>query len=283
MKNLLYTNDGTGTYPPSFYAAGINELKHCEPLTGSHHCDVCIVGGGFTGLSVALHLAQRGYNVKLLEAQRIGFGTSGRNGGQIGRGQRCDQDELEQMFGIDRARELWTIAAHAVELVRELSASEHVDATFHDGILHADHKARYTEHSRSYVEKMQQSYNEGDIVFIPPADIRNHVNSPAYHSGILDKRSGHIDPLQLALGIGRMAQAAGASLHEQSCVTKMSSGKKNIIHTDSADITADYVVLACNGYIGDLHRDVTRRVMPINNYIVAVSYTHLTLPTKRIV
>lgn len=267
--NLLDVNDRAGTYPPSSYASGIEPLSETAAPEGAHRFDVCVVGGGFTGLSTALHLAQRGYSVCVLEAQRIGFGASGRNGGQVGQGQRLDQDELEQMFDRPRARELWTIATQAVELVRELAADPRVHADFHPGIAHADHRARFVDHSRAYVDKMHEAYDYPHISFLDRDEMQSLVKSPAYHGGTLDTRSGHIDPLQFALGLGRMAQDVGATLFEGARVQDISTGKTPVVTTDQARIAADHVVLACNGYLGTLHNDVARHVMPINNYIAA--------------
>lgn len=269
LMNLLTVNDKTGQYPPSYYAQAAEHLELFDPAEGDVSCDVCVIGGGFTGLSSALHLAQRGYNVRLVEAQRIGFGASGRNGGQVGQGQRLDQDELEAKFGVERAKELWAIGTQAVELVRDLSASPLVQADFHPGIAHADHRQRFTSHSRAYAEKLNTEYDYPHIRFLPRDEMRSFVNTDAYYGGTLDTRSGHIDPLQFALGLARMAGAAGATLHENSFVTRIENGPKARVHTDKARITAAYVVLACNGYIGDLHSEVSHRVMPINNYVVA--------------
>jgi len=267
--NLLSVNDKAGAYPPSFYASNITAISNTAPVKGDLSCDVCVIGGGFTGLSTALHLAERGYHVHLLEAQRIGFGASGRNGGQVGQGQRVDQDGLEKMFGDDRARELWNIGMQAVECVRDLSKSDLVHADFHSGIAHADHRARNVQHSRDYVEKMHTKYAYEHISFLDKEEMQALVQSQSYHGGSLDTRSGHIDPLQFALGLARMAQNAGVKLHERSRVTSVQHGAAVILKTEAARISAKYVVMACNGYIGDLDADVTRRVMPINNYIIA--------------
>ena len=267
--NLLSINDEAGAYPSSFYADNITPILKCDAAQGDLSCDVCVIGGGFTGLSTALHLAQRGYNVQLLEAQRIGFGASGRNGGQVGQGQRLDQDELEKMFGENRARDLWNIGMQSVECVRDLSTSELVHADFHPGIAHADHRARYVRHSRDYVEKMRSKYGYDHISFLDKEEMQALVQSKTYYGGSLDTRSGHLDPLQFSLGLARMAQNAGATLHERSRVTTVEHGKTAVVKTETARISAKFVVMACNGYIGNLDADVTRRVMPINNYIIA--------------
>ncbi len=267
--DLLTANDRIGEYPGSFYAGVTEHLAPFPPAEGGITCDVCIVGGGFTGLSSALHLAQRGYKVRLLEAQRVGFGASGRNGGQVGQGQRLEQDELEEMVGPDHARELWRIGMQSVELVRELAASDEINTSFHPGIAHADHRERYVEHSRKYVDHLRKRYGYEHIRFLDRDEMREQVRSDAYFGGTLDTRSGHINPLAFALGLARKAVSAGAVIHERSRVTWLDQGSKPVVTTETARITADHVILACNGYLGDLQGDVANRVMPINNYIVA--------------
>lgn len=269
--DLLTANDRAGEYPPSYYAAAADHLDRLAPAKGDLTCDVCVVGGGFTGLSTAYHLAQRGYDVVLLEAQRLGFGASGRNGGQVSMGQRVEQDALEAMLGDAHARQLWEIGAQAVGLVRELCAMDAVHTAFHDGIIHTVHRKRDHTHNAAYVDLLQGKYGYDKISVLSPEECRDLVNSPAYHGGVLDMGSGHVDPLQLALGLARLAMGAGARLFEQSKVTAIASGDPAIVSTDQARVTARYVVLGCNGYLGHLQPDVARHVMPINNYVVATA------------
>ncbi|MEO0702742.1 MAG: FAD-binding oxidoreductase [Pseudomonadota bacterium] len=267
--DLLTANDRPGEYPPSFYADRATHLPRFPAATGEITCDVAIVGAGFTGLSAAWHLAQRGYDVVVLEASRVGFGASGRNGGQVGQGQRVDQDDLEAMVGHDHARALWTIATQAVDLVRTLAQRDEIHATFHPGIIHAAHRARYVPEEHAYARKLQDTYGYDQIRPLGREELGALVNSPAYHGGALDMGAGHIDPLELALGLARLATAAGARIFEGSKATQIDHGPKPRITTNTATITADHAILACNGYLGTLHPGVAAHVMPINNYIVA--------------
>ena len=141
--NLLTANDRAGRYPDSYYAATANAIAPFARLEGDQTCDIVVIGGGFTGLSSALHLAERGYDVILLEAHRVGWGASGRNGGQVGSGQRREQDELEQMVGRDDARKLWDIAEESKGVVKSLIAKHDIKCDWKPGILHADHRARF--------------------------------------------------------------------------------------------------------------------------------------------
>ena len=136
--NLLFSNDRRGEYPPSWYAATAEPLPPFPELRGETRADVCIVGGGYTGLSAALSLAERGMDVVLLEAHRVGFGASGRNGGQVGSGQRLEQTALEKLMGIQDARHLWNFGEAAKSRVKGLISKHKIDAVWRDGIAHAE-------------------------------------------------------------------------------------------------------------------------------------------------
>ncbi|MCI2399153.1 FAD-binding oxidoreductase [Aliiroseovarius subalbicans] len=267
--DILTANDRVGIFPDSWYAASADHPGPYGPAEGEMSCDVCIIGAGFTGLSAALHMAEKGLNVVLLEAHRVGFGASGRNGGQVGTGQRVEQDELEEMVGKDRARALWDLSLESVQLVRDLVAAHAPEAEFVDGILHADHRARFVPESHDYARKLQDEYGYDLIRPVDRDEMHHLCGSPAYHGGTLDMGGGHVHPLRYAFGLARAADSAGARICETSRVTGVDQGDPATVRTDKAVIKAGHVLWACNGYLGHAEGHVATRVMPINNYILA--------------
>jgi gamma-glutamylputrescine oxidase len=268
MMDLLSANDKQGEYPPSYYAEHATQLEKFQCLKSEIRADVCVVGGGFTGLSTALHLAQSGYKVAILEAQRIGFGASGRNGGQVSGGQRMDQEGLEAILGDEHAKELWDISQQSVDLVRNLS-SDMEDCSVVDGIIHTAHRKRYVKEEHAYTYHLREKYGYDKIQNLSLEETHHLVNSPAYFGGTLDMGAGHIDPLRYALGLARKCINLGVEIYEQSKVINVKSGDTAKIKTQNGSISAKFVVLACNGYLGHLNSRVAARVMPINNFIIA--------------
>lgn len=267
--NLLHANDRPGEYPPSWYAATAELLPPFPGLVGEARADVAVVGGGYTGLSAALHLAERGYDVALLEAHRVGFGASGRNGGQVGSGQRREVDWLEQRFGRATARRLWDLAEEAKALVRGLIDRHAIPARWVPGIAHAFWQARDVPHAHRLAEKLARDYDYPHVVPLDRAALRAEVDSPVYQGGVLDRGAGHIHPLAFALGLARAAAAAGARLYERSEVLGIEHGAEPVLVTATGRLRAGQVILAANGYLGALEPAVAARVMPINNFIVA--------------
>jgi gamma-glutamylputrescine oxidase len=267
--NLLHANDRAGEYPPSWYAATAAPLAPFPALRGAQKADVCVVGGGYMGLSAALHLAQRGYDVVLLEAQRVGFGASGRNGGHVGSGQRREQDELEARHGPDVARRLWDFAEEAKGLVQSLIADNGIDAGYRPGVAHVCRKPAEVEHARRLADHMASAYGYTKIDKLDRDATRALVGSPRFLGGVLDRGAGHLHPLRFALGLAAAAARAGVRIHERSEVHRIDQGSKPVVRTDAGQVTCGHVVLAGNGYLAGLAPEYEARVMPINNFIVA--------------
>lgn len=267
--NLLYANDKAGEYPASYYAATAAPLARFPALKGAARADVCIIGGGYTGLSAALHLAERGMDVLLIEAHRVGFGASGRNGGQVGSGQNQDQDWLEQTVGHDHARKLWDLSQEAVGMVKSLIRDHDMPCTFHSGIAHACWTDAEVSHARHYAEKLARDYGYEQITPLDRAGLQAILPSPVYKGGDIDRGAGHVHPLNYAIGLAQAAHKAGARIHEGEPVLKITQGAKPVVETASARVECDHLILACNGYLGDLDGHVAARVMPINNFIIA--------------
>jgi gamma-glutamylputrescine oxidase len=267
--DILTANDRPGAYPPSWYAATAEPPPPVPAAEGVVACDVCVVGGGYTGLSAALHLAERGYDVALVEAHRVGWGASGRNGGQIAVGQRVDQDVLEARLGRAEAHRLWQLGLESVALVHDLVARHGIDAAYVPGLIHADHRARFVAASHAYARKLDAEYGYDRIRPVDRDEMRALVGSPGYHGGTLDTGSGHLHPLRYAFGLARAAAGAGVRIFERSRVTRLVPGEPARLDTGRAELRARHVLLACNGYLGGLDGGVAARVMPINNFIVA--------------
>lgn len=267
--NLLYANDQRGAYPPSWYAATATPLAPFAPLKGAQKADVCVIGAGYTGLSAALHLAQAGRDVVLLDAQRVGFGASGRNGGQLGSGQRMEQDALENLVGDAAAAKLWDLAEDAKALVKSLIKDHAIDCHLKPGVAWTGSSSSEVRHLHDYAAHLARTYGYDQIETLDHAALHSVCPSPDYRGGILDMGAAHLHPLNYALGLARACAAAGVRIHERSAVHAIDEGTTATVRTDAGHVVADHVILACNGYLGGLNRRVAARVMPINNFIAA--------------
>ena len=267
--NLLYSNDRRGEYPASWYAATAHELPAFPALEGEARADVCVVGAGYTGLSAALHLAEAGLSVVLLEAQRVGFGASGRNGGQLGSGQRLAQDELEAIVDQAEAPKLWQLGEDAKDLVKHLIARHRIDCDLKPGVAWAGSSRGDVNHLHEYAGLLQNRYGYDQIEALDAEAFHAICPSPDYRGGVMDWGAGHLHPLNFALGLARAARDAGVRIHEGSEVLQIEEGRPARVRCTGGTVTADHVVLACNGYLGGLNRKVAGRVMPINNFVVA--------------
>ena len=266
--DLLFSNDRHGHYPESWYAATAMTLDAFPALEGETRADVCIVGAGYTGLSAALHMAEAGLDVVLLEAHRVGFGASGRNGGQLGSGQRVDQLSLEAMIGREDARKYWDLGEEAKDLVRDLIARHGIDCHLRDGVAWCGSRPGEVAHLHEYADHMAEHYGY-EIEKHGAESFHAICPSPDYKGGVVDMGAAHLHPLRLAQGLARAAAGAGARIFERSVVTSVEDGTECVVRCERGSVRAAHVVYAGNGYLGRLQPKVARRGMPINNFIVA--------------
>ena len=253
----------------SWYAASANTALSYAPLRGQSSADVCIIGGGYTGLSSAIHLRKLGYSVVLLEANKVGWGASGRNGGHVGTGQRADQEYLEKLLGLDHARALWGLGLEGVDTVCDLIDEFAIDCELKSGNLHVASKPGDARDLQDEVAHLQGTYGYDQIRYVPPEELREMTSGKGFHGGTLDEGCRHLHPLNYALGLAKAAEQLGATLHEGSRVLSYTEGNKVTVKTDSGEVSANYLVLACNGYLEKLEPRTAGRIMPINNYMLA--------------
>lgn len=267
---MLFANDMQGEHASSLYAATC-DTPHYSKLTEHICADVCVIGAGYTGLSAALHCAQQGLSVAVIDAHRVGWGASGRNGGQLGSGLNMAQPELEKRLGKSRAQALWSVAENAKTTIHELCKTHNCDIEYQPGIISACHRKRYVKAAFQYCDTITKDYQYDQLEPLSKEQLKQYIDSPAYHGGVLDHGAGHINPLKLSYALAKIADTAGAKIYELSQVLSIkssTSGYSNV-ETEAGSVKATHVVLACNGYSSGFNADVKQRVMPINNFMVA--------------
>jgi gamma-glutamylputrescine oxidase len=250
----------------SYYAATANPAPARPPLAGDASADVAVIGGGLTGLSAALHLAERGYRTLLLEAAQVGWGASGRNGGQINTGLRKGPSELIARFGRACARELFAMAEEAKALVRQLIARHAIACDLKPGSLYVAYKKSDPAWMAEEVELLHKEFGHASAELLSKAELEARLGSRRYHGAIADASAAHLHPLNYTLGLAAAAEAAGARICEQSRALAIAPGE---VRTAVGRVKARYIVLGCNAYLGGLEPRIAGMIMPISNYILA--------------
>lgn len=251
-------------HPDSWYAASAPTTDY-PTIEGPIDCDVCVIGGGYTGLSAALHLARAGFDVALFEAAHVGHGASGRNGGQLHSGQRLEQDELEKLTPGDAER-LWQLAEEAKALVLSLIDTHGIDAAWQPGLAFAARSPAEAAAAAAHARHMADRYGYDRIEPMSREALRALIPSDSFHGGALDHGAGHLHPLRYAQGLARATAAAGAKIYERSEVRALGP-----LAANGHPVRAQSVVLATNGYLSGLSPEIARHVLPINNYMVATA------------
>ncbi len=255
----------------SYYAASANKYEPFPTLEGSINCDVCVVGGGYTGLSSALHLAEMGYDVVVLEGARIGFGASGRNGGQLVNSYSRDIDVIEKNYGPDAAKMLGSMMFEGGDIIRERIQRYQIQCDYRPGGLFVamNHKQLETlEEQKANWER----YGNTQLELLDREAIRREVDSDRYVGALLDHSGGHIHPLNLAIGEADAIRLNGGRVYEQSPVTRIQHTSPAVVSTARGQVTARYVIVAGNAYLGDkLEPELAKRSMPCGTQVVTTA------------
>jgi len=261
MKNTGHPSD-------SWYVVTANHSAY-PMLEGAHHTDVCIIGGGYTGLGAAIELSREGIHATVLDTARIGSGASGRNGGQIHTGQRIDPEKMADILGEDAARQLWDISEDAKASLHALIREHHIDCDLKHGLVHAWHKPGYEADDRAYADFVAR-YGYDKIRLLDKAEVAAELGTDVYHGGSFDAGGGHVHPLKLAQGMARAAAAQGAQIFENSHVLSYRRITKGIhLHLENgATVTCQRLLICGNGYMEGLSEEIDSHVMPINNFIL---------------
>ncbi|RIK83807.1 MAG: FAD-dependent oxidoreductase [Hyphomicrobiales bacterium] len=254
----------------SWYEAALAERPEYPALDGDATADVVVIGGGFTGLSAAAHLAKAGTGVVLIEAHRFGDGASGRNGGQLNTGQRAWPEEMEAELGFTRAKALFDLAEEAKAHLLGFARENGIDIEFMPGQMSVAHKPRHVKAYAAHAEIVASRFSYPHISFMDARETAQRLGSTRYFGGVRDTGTGHVNPLKLVVGTARVAAAAGARLYENTRATGISAaGGKVRVTTPSGTITADKALVAVNAYGGDLEPVSAAHVMPIGSFIGA--------------
>ncbi|HYH22102.1 MAG TPA: FAD-binding oxidoreductase [Azospirillum sp.] len=253
----------------SWYAATANPHPPHPALEGTVRCDVCVVGGGYTGLMTALELAERGMDVVLVEAERVGWGASGRNGGQIITGYNKPMADIERWMGRDDARLLWQLAEEATSQLHERVEKHGIRCDLTRGFVLAAVKPRHMAELDEVVREMRDAYGYPHLERLDRDGVAGMVDSPLYVGGLYDGGSGHLHPLNYALGLADACLAAGVRIFEGSRVVSLETGLLPAAVTARGRAQARFLVLAGNAYLGGLVPQMAGMIMPVATQIIA--------------
>ncbi|WP_394241390.1 NAD(P)/FAD-dependent oxidoreductase [Halopseudomonas laoshanensis] len=242
---------------------------NCPPLAEVVEADVCIVGGGYTGVNTAIELAERGLSVVLLEASQIGWGASGRNGGQLIRGVGHGLEQFINVIGEQGVRELKLMGLEAVQLVKRRVEKHDIACDLTWGYADLANKPRHLDAFRAEMQELRELGYGAEMRILEAAEVHQVVNSDFYAGAMTDMGSGHLHPLNLLLGEAVVAQQLGVRLFEQSQVTGIEYGPRVRVHTASGTVSAGQLVLACNAYLRDLQPQLSGKVLPAGSYVIA--------------
>jgi len=254
----------------SFYKSSIENQNFQDQLNSNIEVDVCVIGGGLTGISSALNLSKKGYSVVLCEARKIGWGASGRNGGQLGIGMRKDQYKVEKILGFAQAKELWSLGLESVDEVKSLIKENDINCHLVNGVMSSACFEKDIDEYKFEIDYMSKNYQFDGYKFFNKNEIRYEINSEIYLAGMLNSFSYHLNPLKLTIGLAKVIQKNNVKIFENTPVIKIFEKNDRVeVITRKGTIKANKVVVACNGYLDSILGPKKNMFIPINNYIVA--------------
>jgi gamma-glutamylputrescine oxidase len=251
----------------SYYAATANRKDARAPLLGSESADVCIVGAGFTGISAALELVERGFSVVVLEAARVGWGASGRNGGQIVNGYSRDLDVIAARYGAGPGQAIAGMALEGGNIIRERVKKYNISCDLVPGGLFTAFNAKQMR-GLEHHKKVWASYGYEAFELVDRAGLGKHVTTDRYVGGLIDHLGGHIHPLNLVQGEAAAVEALGGRIFEDSPVVSVDTGASPVVKTAGGEVRAKTVLVCCNAYIGDLLPEIGGKIMPVSTQVL---------------
>ncbi|MBO1002144.1 NAD(P)/FAD-dependent oxidoreductase [Pseudogracilibacillus auburnensis] len=256
----------------SMWERTANKRPSYPRLTGDHHCDIVVIGAGFTGLSTAYHLQQHHMNTIVLEHDRVGSGASGRNGGEVLTGYLGNMEDYVETKGLPVAQEMWQLSLDAIDLIEHIITKNNIHCDFtRSGHFHAAYKKSHLNEMKKNQAFMARHFDYHPIKIVEKKDLPTELNTPFYHGGAIDEKSAHFHPLNYTLGLAEAVTKLRGNIFEESSALKIKwkSTNKVIVSTSNGRVIAKKVVMATNAYAGDIHKRIKKSIVPVESIMIS--------------
>lgn len=255
----------------SMWEATANQRTERQALQGDQYCDVVIIGGGFSGLSTAYHLQKKQCKTIVLEKEKVGFGASGRNGGEVLTGYAVSMESIVKKRGLETAKRMWQLSLDSIDLIEKIIEDHEISCAFkRNGEFLAAYKPSHLDEMKKEQEYMAEHFSY-PVKIIEEKDLQTELNTSFYHGGLVDEKSAHFQPLNYALGLADAVEGLGGKIYERSEAVKIEteSAHKKVVTTNGGRVFANEVVIVTNAYSGDLNRMIKRTIVPVESIMIA--------------